>query len=120
MITLFSNVLSKHREEYSSLEISYCFVSLQNTLALKNSACPFNHSCMFPCFYLGTVYRNVRSSLYNKTESAVQTDSFDLTKIKKVSSNVIQTESREESKITRVLTSAPYISNTQINSFGTE
>ena len=59
------------------------------------------------------------SSLNDIMASAAQTDSFTLIKKKSVTSNVNQTERSETSKITRVITSAPYTPNTQILSSGT-
>ena len=69
---------------------------------------------------LGTVYRNTRSSLYGKSTTALETDSIHLTKINKVTSYVNLLESSEKSKITGLITSAPFTGETQIHSSGTD
>ena len=114
VITLFSSILCKYRIRYSSYESSSCIVLLQNTLPLK-----FRQCCMFQWFSLGTVYQTMSSSLNDIMASAAQTDSFTLIKKKSVTSNVNQPERSETSKITKVITSAPYTPNTQILSSGT-
>ena len=62
----------------------------------------------------------MRSRLYDQTPSTVQTDSIDFMKTNKITLNVKQLESREKSKITRVITSAPFTGKTQIHSSGTD
>ena len=62
----------------------------------------------------------MRSTLYDQTPSTVQTDSIDFMKTNKITLNVKQLESREKSKITRVITSAPFTGKTQIHSSGTD
>ena len=75
--------------------------------------------CSMFMILLGTVYQTVSSSLNDIVASAIETDSFALIKKKSVTSNVNQPERSETSKITRVITSASYIPNTQILSSGT-
>ena len=84
----------------------------------KITFCQFH--TMLPSFYLGTVYQTMRSSLYDKRASTIQTDSVDFTKTNKFTSNAKQLESSEKSKITRVLTSAPFAGIIQIHFSGTE
>ena len=62
----------------------------------------------------------MRSSLYYKTVLELQTDSIDLTKTNKVSSNAKQTESSKKSKLIKLITSAPFTDNTPIHSSGTD
>ena len=62
----------------------------------------------------------MRSTLYDQTPSTVQTHSIDFMKTNKITLNVKQLESREKSKITRVITSAPFTGKTQIHSSGTD
>ena len=62
----------------------------------------------------------MRSSLYYKTVLAVQADSIDFMKTKKVSSNVKQAESSKKSKLIKLITSAPFTDNTPIHSSGTD
>ena len=115
IVTLFSSMLCKYTVRYSSYESSSCILLLQNTLALKFWQC-----CMFPWFYLGTVYQTMSSSLNDIMLLAAQTDSFALIKKKSVISNVDQPQTSETNKITRVITSAPYKLNTQILSSSTD
>ena len=62
----------------------------------------------------------MRSSLYYKTVLALQTDSINFKKTKKVSSNVKQTESSKKCKLIKLMTSAPFTDNTPIHSSGTD
>ena len=71
-------------------------------------------------FYLGTVYQTMGSSLYDKSTSAVQTDSIDLTKTNKVTSYVNQLELSDKSKYTMVITSTQFTGKTQIHTSGTD
>ena len=61
----------------------------------------------------------MRSSLYDKRASTIQTDSIDFTKTNKFTTNAKQLESSEKSKIPRVIRSAPFIGKTEIHSSGT-
>ena len=107
MIILFSSTLCKYRVRCSSYEGSYGIALLQNTLALKTRQC-----CMFPSFYLGTVYQTMSSLLNVITTSAAQIDSFSLIKKRSVTSNAKQPETSQANKTKRVIKSAPYTNNT--------
>ena len=62
----------------------------------------------------------MRSSVYDSGGSAVQIDSLDLMKMINIPSNVKDTEPSKTNKITKVLTTPPYITNTQAPPSGRE
>ena len=60
----------------------------------------------------------MRSSFYDRRASGAQNDSFDLMKMNNVTSNVKQAEPSKTNKITKVVTTTPYTTNTQTHHSG--
>ena len=60
----------------------------------------------------------MRSTVYDRRALAVQIGSLDLMKINILTSNVNQEETGKTNKITKVITTAQYTSNTEINPSG--